>query len=232
MRNSCEQRKCIYWDGTKCIDQEEYIKLAREQQQYQKLLRDPAQVAYIKKIDPLGYFTLQKLKELTTKEILLLQPYVEIVDENETSKWITIRKAISSFEQHKADRIIAEVNNGGDLVLHLLQQVNPNVPVKKVTASRGKQVRAEPIAALFEQGRAHLVGYFTELEDELCEWEPGTNMKSPDRMDAMVWALTELSEGSNTINFLAGMANFCPNCKMPVSRSLSVCPACNTSMGA
>lgn len=146
------------------------------------------------------------------------------------SPQIWAEKAVSKFEAHKADRIIAETNNGGDLVLHLLQQVNPNVPVKKVTASRGKAVRAEPIAALFEQGRAHLVGYYTDLEDELCEYEPGVSQKSPDRMDAMVWALTDLSEGSSTLNFLAALAVFCPKCKTPNSKGSNYCK-CGASLG-
>ena len=141
------------------------------------------------------------------------------------------RKAINAFELHKADRIIAETNNGGDLVVHLLQQVNPNVPVKKVTATRGKAVRAEPIAALYEQGRVHHVGYFADLETEMCEWEPGISSKSPDRMDALVWALTELSEGSATMTALAAMAVFCPNCKMPAPKSSRVCPRCGSVIG-
>ena len=115
-------------------------------------------------------------------------------------------KAVSLYEKWQADKIIAEVNNGGDLVVELLRQVNPDIPVKKVTATRGKQLRAEPIAALFEQGRAHLVGSFLGveikpgvfgdgLEDQLCDWTPESK-ESPDRMDAMVWALTELSTTS------------------------------------
>ena len=159
------------------------------------------------------------------------QYYILADDTIKASPQVWAEKAISSFEQHKADRIIAEVNNGGDLVVHLLQQVKNTVPVKKVTASRGKAVRAEPIAALFEQGRAHLVGYYPALEDQLCEWEPGTNMASPDRMDAMVWALTELSEGSTALAYLASLAIFCPNCKMPLSKNTSFCPKCNTSIG-
>jgi len=141
------------------------------------------------------------------------------------------RKAVNAFELHKADRIIAETNNGGDLVVHLLQQVNPNVPVKKVTATRGKAVRAEPIASLYEQGRVHHVGYFADLETEMCEWEPGVSLKSPDRMDALVWALTELSEGSATMTALAAMAVFCPNCKMPAPKSSRVCPRCGSVIG-
>ena len=159
------------------------------------------------------------------------QYYVLADDTIKASPQVWAEKAISSFEQHKADRIIAEVNNGGDLVVHLLQQVKNTVPVKKVTASRGKAVRAEPIAALFEQGRAHLVGYYPELEDQLCEWEPGTNMSSPDRMDAMVWALTELSEGSNALAYLASLAVFCPNCKTPLPKTTFLCPKCGTPIG-
>jgi len=147
------------------------------------------------------------------------------------SPQVWAEKAIYAFELHKADRIIAETNNGGDLVVHLLQQVKNTVPVKKVTASRGKAVRAEPIAALSEQGKLHMVGYFPELEDELCEYEPGTSTKSPDRMDAMVWAVTELSEGSNALNFLSALAVFCPNCRMPAPKSTRICPKCNTPIG-
>ena len=144
-------------------------------------------------------------------------------------EWAT--KAVQVYEKYKADRIVAETNNGGDLVIHLLQQVNPSVSTKKVTATRGKQMRAEPIAALYEQGRVHHVGYFTELEDEMCEFEPGITKNSPDRMDALVWALTELSEGSAAINFLSSLGVICPNCKMPAPKQTRVCPRCNTSIG-
>ena len=138
------------------------------------------------------------------------------------------RVAINEFELHKADRIIAETNNGGDLVVHLLQQVNPNIPVKKVTATRGKAVRAEPIAALYEQGRVHHVGYFAELEQQMTEWEPGVSKDSPDRMDAMVWSLTELSEGSTLLNALTGMGKLCPNCSFPNIKSASACIKCGS----
>ena len=147
------------------------------------------------------------------------------------SPQVWAEKAVYAFELHKADRIIAETNNGGDLVVHLLQQVKNTIPVKKVTASRGKAVRAEPIAALSEQGKLHMVGYFTELEDELCEYEPGVSAKSPDHMDAMVWAVTELSEGSNALNYLSALAVFCPNCRMPAPKSTRFCPKCNTLIG-
>ena len=110
-------------------------------------------------------------------------------------KWM--RKAIDLFYIHNADRIVAEVNNGGDLVEKLLRTIDRNIAYKKVQASRGKLVRAEPIAALYEQGKVSHVGSFTSLEDQLCTYAGGSN--SPDRLDALVWALTELSTGSGKV---------------------------------
>ena len=95
--------------------------------------------------------------------------------------------------KHGADRIVAETNNGGDLVESVIRTVNANVPYRKVTASRGKAIRAEPIGALYEQARVHHVGSFAKLEDQMCEFDPLTSRRSPDRMDALVWALTELA---------------------------------------
>ena len=140
-------------------------------------------------------------------------------------EWAT--KAVAAYNSHKADRMVAEVNNGGDLVIHLLQQVNVNIPVKKVTASRGKRVRAEPVAALMEQDRCHMVGYFAELEDQMCEWTP-EDPNSPDRLDAMVWALTELSESSGTMSALGQLAKFCPSCRMPNPARNTHCEKCAT----
>ena len=105
-----------------------------------------------------------------------------------------MREAIDAFYLHDADKIIAEVNNGGDLVERLLRTIDSNVSYKKVTATRGKMVRAEPIAALYEQKRVSHVGNFDILETQMCEY--AGEGKSPDRMDALVWALTELSRSS------------------------------------
>jgi phage terminase large subunit-like protein len=90
----------------------------------------------------------------------------------------------------KADRILAEVNNGGDMVESTVRMYDEAVAYKAVHASRGKATRAEPVSALYEQNKVHHVGCFPELEDQMCSWMPGD--KSPDRMDALVWALTEL----------------------------------------
>jgi len=107
------------------------------------------------------------------------------------------RTAIDMFYKYNADRIVAEVNNGGDLVEGLLRNIDENVPYTPVRASRGKLIRAEPIAALYEQNRVSHVGMFKELEDQLCSYSPASS-KSPDRLDALVWALTELSQSSGT----------------------------------
>lgn len=106
------------------------------------------------------------------------------------------RRAALAYEEFDADRIVAEVNNGGDLVERVIRTVDPRISYKKVTASRGKRVRAEPVAALYEQGRVSHVsseaGGFPELEDQMCSFVPEGMDRSPDRVDALVWALTEL----------------------------------------
>lgn len=99
--------------------------------------------------------------------------------------------AVAAYNTHSADLIVAEANQGGDMVESVIKTVNSRVPVKLVRASRGKRVRAEPVAALYEQGKAHHLGFWPRLEDELCEWTPDAP-KSPDRLDALVWALTDL----------------------------------------
>lgn len=103
------------------------------------------------------------------------------------------KAAVGGYSKHRADLIVGEANNGGDMVELTVRTVDKKVPFKKVHASRGKLTRAEPIAALYEQGKVHHVGFFAELEDQMCTWVPGK--KSPDRMDALVWALTELMLG-------------------------------------
>jgi phage terminase large subunit-like protein len=118
------------------------------------------------------------------------------------------RRAVAAFDEFKADRIVAEINMGGDLVEATLRTVRRDVPFRKLTATRGKRVRAEPISALYEQGRVHHVGGFPELEDQLCTWSPESE-GSPDRLDALVWALTELSESPwvDPLTFLRTMAS-------------------------
>jgi predicted phage terminase large subunit-like protein len=103
------------------------------------------------------------------------------------------RRVVSAYDEYGAERIVAEVNNGGDFVEHVIRTIKPRISYRAVRATRGKFVRAEPIAALYEQGRVHHVGAFGTLEDQMCSFVPDSN-KSPDHLDALVWALTELAE--------------------------------------
>tara|TARA_R110002020_G_C16298489_1_gene772973 strand:+ start:115 stop:1446 length:1332 start_codon:yes stop_codon:yes gene_type:complete len=102
--------------------------------------------------------------------------------------------AIALYHRSNADRIIVEANQGGDMVRHTLQTVESNIPIKAVHATRGKRTRAEPVAALYEQGKIKHVGAFPQLEDQMCSWT--VDAPSPDRLDALVWAVTELLVGS------------------------------------
>jgi phage terminase large subunit-like protein len=105
-------------------------------------------------------------------------------------------KAIGAYHRYKADCVVAEVNQGGEMVEAVLRQVDPNVSFRSVHASRGKVTRAEPAAALYEQGRVHHVGSFALLEDQMCAFTNDFDRKragySPDRVDALVWSLTQM----------------------------------------
>jgi len=108
-------------------------------------------------------------------------------------------RAINLYKEFNADRIIAEVNNGGDLVETVLRTIEPHISYTAVVASRGKITRAEPVAAMYEQGKVSHIGNFEELETQCSEYIPGD--KSPDRMDALVWAITYLMENSGKIKY-------------------------------
>lgn len=157
----------------------------------------------------------------------------------------------AAYSLFRADRVVGEVNNGGDLVEHTIRTVNPSIAYKSVTASRGKVKRAEPIAALYEQHRVHHIGAsFTELEDQMCQWVPAPeptadrkktdeatpdggddDVESPDRMDALVWALTELFEGSQATAWAHQLAPPCPKCGFPNIPGAPVCMHCGGSLG-
>jgi phage terminase large subunit-like protein len=121
------------------------------------------------------------------------------------------RAVARAAEAWGADRVVAEKNQGGDMVGSVLRNVEAGLPVRLVSASRGKGARAEPVAALFEAGKARLAGRFPELEDELAGLTAGgdyvatgNGSRSPDRADAMVWAMTELirPRGEPRVRFL------------------------------
>lgn len=106
-------------------------------------------------------------------------------------------KTIKVYRDRLANRIVAETNKGGDLVVSNIKTADRNAKVITVRATRGKDIRAEPIAALYEQGRIHHVGSFDKLEDQLCDWNPLMSTDSPDRLDALVWVLSDLMLGAS-----------------------------------
>ncbi len=117
------------------------------------------------------------------------------LDRAKPSDWAG--RAVALYRDYDADCIVAEVNQGGEMVTAVLRTVDAAVPVREVRASRGKWLRAEPVAALYAQGRVVHAARFPELEDELCDFGPDglSNGRSPDRVDALVWAITDLLLG-------------------------------------
>jgi len=111
------------------------------------------------------------------------------------------RQAVAAYHRFKADRLVAETNQGGEMVRQTIASVDPRVSYRGVHASRGKFTRAEPISALYEQGKVHHVGVFPELEDELCSWVPGD--ASPNRLDALVHGFTDLMLSKRVVTITA-----------------------------
>lgn len=107
-------------------------------------------------------------------------------------------RGCNAYHKFKGDLVVGETNNGGDLVERAIKLEDNTVPFKKVFASRGKVVRAEPIAQLYEKGKVKHVGCLADLEDQMCQFAPATLDNSPDRVDALVWALTELADTNET----------------------------------
>ncbi len=117
-------------------------------------------------------------------------------------------RVAGAYRRHRANRVVAESNNGGEMVANVLRQCDANLPVRLVTATRGKYLRAEPVAAAYERGLVHHVGVFGKLEDQLCALTPDFDARaagySPDRADALVWAATDLIGGGAN----AGMVDY------------------------
>lgn len=104
------------------------------------------------------------------------------------------QRVADTYAEYSADRIAVERNFGGDMVESTIRTVNARLPVKTVNASRGKAIRAEPVSALYEQGKVHHIGFLGTLESEMTTWVPGVSTRSPNRLDALVWAITELMD--------------------------------------
>lgn len=139
------------------------------------------------------------------------------------------KRAVDAYRTHNADAIVVEVNNGGDMIPAVIKQVDPSVFVKQVRATRGKQLRAEPIAAFYEQGRVHHVGVLDKLEMQMTTWTPD-DPKSPDRLDALVWACTDLLDNSNLTGYLSNLAVWCDNCSLPMPKNFQACSKCGASL--
>jgi phage terminase large subunit-like protein len=138
-------------------------------------------------------------------------------------------KAVSVFDEWKADTILVEVNQGGDMVSAVLKQIRHSLPIREVRAHVGKRLRAEPVAAMYEQGRIHHIGEFPQLEDQMTIWTPN-DPDSPDRIDAMVQGFSDLLGTQNVTNYFNALANFCPKCSLPMPKSMSHCSKCGTAM--
>lgn len=137
-----------------------------------------------------------------------------------------MREAVRAYTRHRADCIVAEVNNGGDFVGSVLRAVDPDVPYHTVRASRGKAIRAEPVSALAEQRRLHHVGSFPDLEDQLCSFSPGILNGPDDRLDALVWAVFELRGLSQASWLTAYGAQRCVKCEHAYPMTLKACSRC------
>jgi len=143
------------------------------------------------------------------------------------------RKAIQALHDFgNIGVIVAETNQGGDMVEHTLRSIEHHIPFKKVHAKQGKRLRAEPISALYEQGRIHHVGTFPELEEQMTTWLPDSGY-SPDRLDALVHGITELNlaKGSSASAFFASIAPPCVRCNFPVAYDQTQCPSCGAPKG-
>ena len=116
------------------------------------------------------------------------------------------RQVVSAYHRWQGDRVIVERNQGGDMVASTLRAVDANLPITEVHATKGKYTRAEPVSALYEQGKVRHVGAFPRLEDQMCSWLPGED--SPDRLDALVWAVTSLMQRSAPSDVLAQQFNY------------------------
>ena len=141
------------------------------------------------------------------------------------------QRAIDLAKKYKADAIVLESNSGGDMVEAVIKNLDRTIKTRLVRASKGKEVRAEPVSALYAIGKVHHVGHFPELEEQMCNWLPNERGPSPDRMDALVWAITDLTENcSSAMLWLHQMSVICPRCHLPVGKEKMFCTLCNSAI--
>ena len=138
------------------------------------------------------------------------------------------KRAIEAYDEFQASRVVGEMNMGGDMIETIIRQYRPNIPYRGITAKRGKVLRAEPISALYEQGRISHVGIFPELEEQMTSWVSDQSDFSPDRIDALVHGFTQLGIGSGGFSdaFFMAVAPPCPQCDLPNSVESTHCSGC------
>lgn len=171
------------------VDQAPGALWTRELIEQNRVIKSPDYERLVVSIDPSASSTGDEAGVITAGRAVN-QGYVVSDDSVQGSPKTWATAAVTAYHKYEADCIVAEKNNGGEMISEVIATVDKNIRVKLVHASRGKQTRAEPVAAIYEHGRGHHVGSFPKLEDEMCLWTPGED--SPNRMDAMVWAFTEL----------------------------------------
>lgn len=138
------------------------------------------------------------------------------------------QRAIDAFDEFQASRIVGETNMGGEMIETIIKQLRPTIPYRGVVAKRGKRLRAEPISALYEQGRVSHQGYFPQLEEQMTTWVDGESDFSPDRLDALVHGLTalDIGTGSSAAQWFASVAPNCLDCGMPNEVGSATCASC------
>jgi phage terminase large subunit-like protein len=143
-----------------------------------------------------------------------------------------MKKAVAVYHEFEADRVIAETNQGGDFIGTLLKTIDPNIPYQTVRATRGKALRAEPVSSLYEQRRISHCGSFPYLEDQMCGWTPGEG-ESPDRVDALTYAITALKDLIGGSYLAAYGVIKCASCQHPFTatdpgtkKPRTSCPKC------
>ena len=137
-------------------------------------------------------------------------------------------KVVELTKKYPQSRVVAEANNGGDLVASVLRQIDRFINVKMVRAATNKVARAEPVSIAYRQGRIHHIRTFPHLEEQMLYWIPGSSRNSPDRLDALVWAICELIENeSEAMKYLRSASNFCRLCQQLSSKKFLVCPHCH-----
>jgi phage terminase large subunit-like protein len=179
-------------------------------------------------IDPAGTSTKKSDETGIVVVGMLDREYYVLADGSGTmAPMVWARAAMNLHDHWKADALVPEKNYGGEMVTATLRNVDSFPAIKPVNSRRGKAIRAEPVVALYEQGKVHHVGIFPDLETQLTEWVPGSK-DSPDRLDALVHAITFLAKGGGSVSIASPTGHRPPNSLVP-GRGLRLIPGLRSS---